>query len=188
MAISRNLIWQTVNSTYVLKDTWATIRRDACLLPNGVKIDSYYVYEFPDWVTAFALTKDGKVILEKQYRHALGSIDIETPGGCVDESDASTEAAIARELLEETGYQFTHFQKLGITSANPSTNNNIMHLYLATGGEKVTHQNFDQGEDLEVFLADIHEVKQMLRENKIIQSMHVTCIFLALEHLGELHF
>jgi hypothetical protein len=28
----------------------------------------------------------------------------------------------------------------------------------------------------------------MLRENKIIQSMHVTCIFLALEHLGELHF
>ena len=186
--MERNLVWKTISSSYVLKDTWATIRKDACILPNGAKIDSYYVYEFPDWVTAFALTRDGKVILEKQYRHALGRTDIETPGGCIDKSDASPDAAIARELLEETGYQFTHFQKLGITSANPSTNNNVMHMYLATGGKKIAEQNFDPGEDLEVFLADIVVVKQMIRENKIIQSMHVTCIFLALEKLGELHF
>lgn len=186
--MERDLTWKTLSSTYLLKDTWATIRKDACMLPNGKIINPYYVYEFPDWVTAFALTKDGKVILEKQYRHALGRTDIETPGGCIDATDASPEAAIQRELLEETGYQFTHFQKLGVTSANPSTNNNIMHLFLATGGEKVAAQNFDSGEDLEVFLADIAEIKQMIRANKIIQSMHITCIMLALEQLGELYF
>ncbi len=43
------------------------------------------------------------------------------------------EEAIARELLEETGYTFTNYEYLGKTCANPSTNNNWMHIYLATG-------------------------------------------------------
>ncbi|MEJ0080665.1 MAG: NUDIX domain-containing protein [Puia sp.] len=30
----------------------------------------------------------------------------EIPGGCVDETDKSLEEAIARELMEETGYRF----------------------------------------------------------------------------------
>jgi 8-oxo-dGTP pyrophosphatase MutT (NUDIX family) len=186
--MQRDLTWTTLASSYLLKDTWATIRTDTCLLPNGKVIDPIYVYEFPDWVTAFAITKDGKVLLERQYRHALGRTDIESLGGCMDHSDASSEAALQRELLEETCYRFTEIQKLGITSANPSTNNNIMHMFLATGGEKVAEQNFDPGEDLEILLASFDEVKQFVRENKIIHSMHVTCILLAWEKLGELHF
>ncbi len=40
----------------------------------------------------------------------------------------------------------------------------------------------------DIFLANIAEIKQMIRANKIIQSMHITCIMLALEQLGELYF
>ena len=186
--MARELRWKKLSSEYLLKDTWATIRKDVCERSDGKIISPYYVYEFPDWVTALALTKDGKVVLERQYRHALGETGIETPGGCVDAADASVADAVARELLEETGYKFEKYEFLGTTSPNPSTNTNIMHLFLATGGEKVQEQKLDDGEELEVFLCSIDELKQFVRDNRIIQSMHMICIMLALEKLGELKF
>ncbi|MCH5687517.1 hypothetical protein LWM68_26570 [Niabella sp. W65] len=39
-------------------------------------------------------------------------------------------------MLEETGYEFERFEYLGKTCANPSTNNNWMHMFLARGGKK----------------------------------------------------
>jgi len=180
--------WKTISSEYLFKDTWMTVRADTCTKPDGTLITPYYVYEFPDWVTAFALTKDGKVILEKQYRHALGEVHYEIPGGCVDKEDPSFQYAVERELLEETGYKFEQIEFLGTTSANPSTNANIMHLFLATGGEYIQKPNLDEGEDIEVFLFTIDEVKDMLRNNHFVQSMHVTCILYALDRLGLLKY
>jgi len=182
----KDLSWKTLSSEYLFRDNWFTIRRDRCEMPDGQIVSPYYVYEFPDWVTAVALTEDGKIVMERQYRHALGETHYETPGGCVDASDATPEAAIARELLEETGYRFAHFEYLGMTSANPSTNNNRMHMFLARGGKRVQEQKLDHGEALEVCLFSIDEVRQLLRDRQIVQSMHVTALFYGLEKLGSL--
>jgi 8-oxo-dGTP pyrophosphatase MutT (NUDIX family) len=184
----KDLSWKILSSEYLHRDTWFTIRKDTCETRDGKIISPYYVYEFPTWVAAVALTEDGKIILERQYRHALGLTNFEIPGGCVDDTDASTQDAVERELLEETGYRFENFEYLGKTSSNPSTNNNWMHMYLATGGKLVQKQELDHNEDIEVHLFTIEEVKQLLRENQIIQSMHVTCLFYALQRLGELKF
>lgn len=184
----RDLRWKTIKSEYLFKDLWFTVRNDTCETPDGKIVAPYYVYEFPTWVTAVALTEDGNVILERQYRHALGDVNYEIPGGCVDDTDKNYEEAIARELLEETGYVFTHYEYLGKISANPSTNNNWMHMYLATGGKKVKEQELDHNEDIEVKLASLDELKQLLRENQIVQSMHVTAIMYALSKLGELKY
>jgi ADP-ribose pyrophosphatase len=182
------MVWKVLSSEYLFKDLWFKVRKEKCETPDGRIVDPYYVYDFPDWVTAVALTEDGKVILEKQYRHALGSVDMEIPGGCIDDTDENPEAAIARELMEETGYRFTSYEYLGKTSANPSTNSNIMHMFLAKGGKKVAGQSLDPNEEIEISLVTIDELKQLMRENKIIQSMHVTCILYALEKLGELKY
>ena len=107
--------WKTISSKYLFKRDWLTLREDVCERPDGKIIDPYYVYEFPEWVAALALTKDGKVIMVQQYRHALGETIMELPGGCVDASDNSFEDAIARELLEETGYKFDKIEYLNYT-------------------------------------------------------------------------
>ncbi|HEX8315939.1 MAG TPA: NUDIX hydrolase, partial [Flavisolibacter sp.] len=91
-----------------------------------------------------------------------------------------------RELLEETGYRFETIEYLGKISANPSTTNNFMHMFLATGGEKITEQHLDDTEDVDVLLMSIDEVKQLVRENKMMQSLHVNCIMYALLKLGEI--
>jgi len=180
--------WKTLSSEILFKDLWFTVRKDVCERPDGKIVDPYYVYEFPTWVTAVALTTDGKFIFEKQYRHALGLTMMEIPGGCVDDTDLSLEQAIARELKEETGYVFDNYEYMGKVSANPSTHNNWLHMYLATGGVKTDQQQLDHNEDIEVNLLSVGEVKQLLKNNMIYQSMHATSLFYALEKLGELRY
>ncbi len=177
--------WKILSSEYLFKDLWFTVRKDRCETPMGKIIDPYYVYEFPTWVAAVPVTEDGRIVMVRQYRHALGEVCIEIPGGCVDDTDNSPQEAIARELLEETGYSFSSYEYLGKISANPSSNNNVLHMFLARGGKKVADQKLDANEEIEVVYLTIDELKQLLKENKIIQAMHVSCILYALEKMGK---
>lgn len=180
--------WKTLSSEYLFNDRWFKVRKEVCETPEGKIVDPYYIYEFPAWVGAVPVTDDGKIVMVRQYRHALGETCIEIPGGCVDDTDSNYEQAIGRELLEETGYVFSAYEYLGKISSNPSTNSNLLHMFLAKGGKKVAEQQLDGNEEIEVILLSIRELKQLLRENKIVQSMHVTCILYALERLGELKY
>jgi len=180
--------WKILSSEYLFNDLWFKVRKDICESPSGKIINPYYVYEFPEWATAFALTEDNKVLIVKQYRHPIGEVIIELPGGCVDDTDKDFQTAIARELLEETGYIFTSYESLGKISANPSTNTNWMHMFLARGGRKVAEQRLDFNEEIIVELYSINELKMLLKENRIVQAMHVTCILYALEKLGKLSY
>ncbi|MGH2553994.1 MAG: NUDIX hydrolase [Chitinophagaceae bacterium] len=183
-----DLKWRILESQYLFNDKWFKVRKEVCKTPGGKIVDPYYVYEFPTWVTAVPVTEDGKIVMVKQYRHALGETCLELPGGCVDESDKNFEEAIARELLEETGYEFASYENLGNISANPSTNNNLMQMFLAKGGRKVAEQKLDFNEEIEIVLLEIDGLKKLLRENKIMQSMHVSCIMYALEKLNKLKY
>jgi ADP-ribose pyrophosphatase len=179
--------WKVLESEYLHKEPWLTVKKEKCELPNGKIMNAYYTIEYPTWVTAFALTKDEKVVLVKQYRHGLGVMSIETPGGVVDEGE-DVETAIKRELAEETGYTFKNLVSLGKISANPATTNNYMHMYLATEGEKTGEQKLDETEDVEVLFYTIDEVKQLIRDHKIVQALHTTCMLYALEKLGKLTY
>ena len=160
-----DLKWRVISSEYLFNDLWFKVRKDICETPAGKIIDPYYVYEFPTWVAAVPVTEDGKIIMVLQYRHALGEVCLEVPGGCVDDTDKDFQQAIARELLEETGYSFTSYDYLGKISANPSTNNNLLHMFLAKGGKKVSEQQLDGNEEIEVDLFTVEQVKQLIKEN-----------------------
>jgi 8-oxo-dGTP pyrophosphatase MutT (NUDIX family) len=176
--------WKVLASEYLFNVPWLTIRKEKCELPNGKIMPAYYIIEYPSWVSVVALTKDNNAVFVKQYRHGLGVVSTEIPGGVVDPGE-TPEVAARRELKEETGYEFESLEYLGKVSPNPATSTNYMHMFLARGGEKVSEQSLDETEDVEVILYTLDEVKQLLKENKIVQSLHVTTLFYALTKLGE---
>ncbi len=96
--------WRIAGSRTIVKDRWTDLRADRCLTPAGTEIAPYYVLSYPDWVHVVAVTADDRMVLVRQYRHAVGETVLELPGGVIDASDRDPEAAARRELAEETGY------------------------------------------------------------------------------------
>jgi 8-oxo-dGTP pyrophosphatase MutT (NUDIX family) len=94
-------------------------------MPDGRIVDQYYVLEYPNWVNAVALTTDNKILMVRQYRHAAGIVSLEIPGGVIDGNEEPA-AAMRRELLEETGYQFDDIELISIVYPNPSTAINMI--------------------------------------------------------------
>ena len=177
--------WEKLDSRYLVKEQWATLRVDMCKMPDGTVIDDYYVLEYPDWVNALAFTEDNKVILIRQYRHASGEVILELPGGCIDPGE-TPEEAIKRELSEETGYEFDSIELTSTLYANPSTAGNKTFSYIARGGKKVREQHLDGREQILVETVSIEELKELLYQNKFGQALHVSAIFYGLKRLGLL--
>jgi ADP-ribose pyrophosphatase len=177
-------MFKTTIKKYISKHKYFTAREDAYQTTSGKIVDPYFVVELPDSACATAITEDGNIILVEQYRHPIAQNCIELPGGFVDDNEPM-ELAIARELLEETGYRFKQVICLGKTYANPGILNNATHLFLATGGTKVTEQSLDANEEIVIHLKSIDEVKTMLLQNEIKQAMHELCLLKAFEKLGS---
>lgn len=180
-----NLNWEKLSTKYLIRENWATLRVDTCRMPDGTIIPDYYVLEYPDWVNAVALTSDNQVILVKQYRHAAGEVIFELPGGCIEKGE-STEEAVRRELLEETGYEFEDIEFLSSLYANPATANNKTHCFIARGGKLVAEQKLDKGEEILIELVSLEKLKELLINNQFGQALHTSGIFYALTKLGKL--
>lgn len=178
--------WQQISTEYLIEESWFKFRKDQVMKSNDEIMPAYYVLEYTNWATVFPVTTNGEVVLVKQYRYGLGQWSIEVPGGIMDIHDDDPATAAKRELLEETGYSCKEILQTAIVAPNPATSNNVMYCFLATGCELTHAQQFDEHEELEVLLVSIDEVKKMIRENKILQSLHVSTIMYALEKLGEL--
>lgn len=168
--------WKVLDTEYIIKRPWLTARRDKVELPDGRIINEYYVLEYPDWVNVIAITKDGKFVIEKQYRHGLGVESIELPCGVMESREIPLEAA-QRKLLEETGYCNGSWTQLMTIAPNPGSMSNHTHCFLAVGVEKISEQSLDATEELTVHLMCESEVRALLEDNRIYQALMVAPLY-----------
>ena len=178
--------WKTLSSSYISQHIYFTARRDKCQRDDGIIIDPYYVVELPTSATALPITEDGQIILVRQYRHPIDEVIVETPGGFIDEGE-DFETGMNRELMEETGYTFSQIEHVGRVAGNPGLLNNYTELFLATGGKKTNQQQLERNEEITIMLVSMEELIRMLLNGEIKQSLHVNCIFFALQKMGKLH-
>ncbi len=164
--------WEVVESEYLHRAPWLTVRREKLRLGNGNLIPEYYVLEYPDWVNVLAVTTAGQFVFVRQYRRGLGAWCYELCAGVRDPEDSSPEAAARRELLEETGYGGGNWELYMTLSANPGTHTNLTYCFLATGVEPIAEAAPEETEELSVHLLSKEEVRELLATDRIKQSLH----------------
>ena len=169
-AVGEDGKWETVSSEYIFRRPWLTVRHDKVKLPDGRINPEFYVLEYPDWVNVIAITVDGHIVMERQYRQGLGKTCYEIPAGVMEKGENAEEAA-RRELEEETGYGGGEWKEIMLISGNCSTTSNLTHCFLATGVRKISAQHLDSTEDLSVCLLTLDQVRMLLTEDRIRQSL-----------------
>lgn len=111
-----------------------------------------------------ALTDAREVVLVEQYRPALGCTAIELPAGLVgDEAEGEDVFKSAqRELLEETGFEATHWEAFGEYASSPGMVGEIFHFYRATGLHRTGPGGGVDNEGIIVHIVPLAQVKPFL--------------------------
>lgn len=147
---------------------------------NGFNLD-LEIIRHPGASAIVALTHDRRVVMLKQYRHAVGSFIWEIPAGTFNGKEDPLLCA-RRELTEETGYQAGHWERLGAVTPVPSYSDECIQIFLA---RELTHatQNLEQDEFLEVHILPMDQVVEMIVTGDIQDAKTVMGIFLAQQKL-----
>ncbi len=167
---------KVISSEQVYKGSIFNIRKDKVEI-NKNKTSSLDVLEHQGAAAVVAINEDNKIVLVKQYRHAIERETIEIPAGKIDDNEEPMDTAI-RELKEETGYEIDNIEFLCELLPALGYSNERIFIYLARVKNKGI-QNLDFGEDIELMEVDLPTVISMINENIIKDSKTQVGLLLA---------
>lgn len=116
-----------------------------------------------DTVLAVCVVEDKIVVIEDE-QPGRGRM-LKLPGGRVDSEDDSPLRAVKREILEETGYEFTTWKLANVVQPE----NKIewfVHMYVASDMSRQQPPQQDNGERITVQLKDLNEVKESVQQGE----------------------
>ena len=171
-----------MRSEKLIETPYFTLRSDGFRLPDGAVKDPYYILARPDAAIIFPVTRDGEVILVRQYRPAVELMELGLPAGLVDDGEDPLDAA-RRELREETGYVGGEWESLGFLASSPSLKDNWAYLYLARGVQPGAETELDEFERVEVETVPLGEIRSKIAAGEIVSSSGVAAVLLALDKL-----
>lgn len=157
------LCWFDISQKKVLHssifDYWTVKRRTA----EGQEGD-FALLRAPDWVTVIApisFRGTESFLMVKQFRHGSSQLTMEFIAGIV-ETGEPPQAAAARELKEETGYEANEWILLGAVNPNPAFMTNLSYTYLALNAAQTDTQHLDPLERLQVCRVPVAEVRDRM--------------------------
>jgi 8-oxo-dGTP pyrophosphatase MutT (NUDIX family) len=162
--------WRTERAETVLEHP--VLRVERVRRRAGGAAHEFLLLTSPDWVNVVPVTDEGMVVLIRQWRHGIAAPTLEIPGGLVDPGEKPAGAA-ARELAEETGYAAGGLEGLGWVHPNPALFGNRCFTFLATGCRPAGPPRPEDTEEIEVELAPLARVPELIREGRITHSLVV---------------
>jgi ADP-ribose pyrophosphatase len=140
-------------------------------------VDTYFAIGQPDYLVALALTDDGRVILVRQYRPAIERFCLELPAGLLEEGEDPVDA-IARELMEETGYATRSIELIGRNATCASRISNTTFSFFIKAGERVP--NFVEEPGVSVVLVSPSELREFARSGEFGEQTQLGVLALAM--------
>lgn len=124
--------FRIVATAPAFENRWWKILKETVELPDG-STDEYFINHTRGGALVIPVTPEGKVVVNRQYKHGAREVVQEFAIGRIDEDDADPLAAAKRELLEETGYAGGEWEPLATLVSNPTSSTSRIHVFLARG-------------------------------------------------------
>ncbi|MBR6808178.1 MAG: NUDIX hydrolase [Clostridia bacterium] len=159
------LFEKTLASRLVFDGKVVHLYVDEVELPDGGRSVREFVKHLGA-VCVIPVTDDGDVILERQYRYAVGEVLVEIPAGKLDFPGEDMTEAVLRELREETGAVPSELTYLGVYYGSPAIMGEKIGMFMARGlsfGEN----DLDSDEFLEVFKMPLNEAVDAVMKGEI---------------------
>jgi len=157
-----------------------SVRLDEIEVPSGRRF-TLEIVEHPGSVAIVALTADGRVLLVRQSRPAVGGMLLELPAGTLERGEPP-EACARRELAEETGHAAVRWEPLLSYHPAPGLLTEKMHLFLAQDLRPVTAER--EEEDLTVHTMTLADARRRIGTGEIRDGKSIIGILLMSERLG----
>jgi ADP-ribose pyrophosphatase len=122
--------FKTLKSEIVYEGKAFNVRREQLLLPDE-KTTWFDLVVHPGAVTLIPIDSKGRVLLVRQYRHAVGKELLELPAGTL-EAGEDPDVCAAREVREETGMSAGKINKIGEFYLVPGYSTEYMYIYIAS--------------------------------------------------------
>ena len=170
---------QVLRSEHPFVGKLLALRVDQVRLEGG-RETAREVVEHPGAVAIVPLLPDGRVVLVRQYRHAVGRALLEIPAGTLDREGESREEAAARELEEETGFRAAQLTPLVTFYPAPGFCTEQLTIFLATG---LTQGDQGQMEDeaITVETVALSEVPALVARGELGDAKSIIGLLLARE-------
>ncbi len=101
--------------------------RENVTLENGITTNMEFI-EHPGATAIIPLVNESRIVLLKQYRHALRKHIWEIPAGTLDPRESALNCA-KRELIEETGFSADQWHSLGEITPVPGYSDERIHVF-----------------------------------------------------------
>jgi len=162
-----SLVENKLDGQTVFEGNFLHVKRDSVSLPDGALTSREYIVH-PGAAVIIALTDNGELVMERQYRYPLERDFIELPAGKIDEGEDPLQTA-KRELAEETGYTAGSWRYLGVMHPVISYSTERIEIFLAED-LTLTSARLDAGEFLEVFAVTLGTAVDWIRTGRITDS------------------
>ena len=169
-----------VNGKVIYEGEILNVRVDTVTAPKGHAHRE--IIEHNGAAAALALTDEGKAVMVRQFRYAMGRPVLEIPAGKIDPGEKDPEKTMIRELKEETGYEASEVRFLGKINPSVGYSEELIYLYLMRG-LSVGEQQLDEDESLDVELIDFEELYDMAQCGEIEDAKTIAAIFMAERYL-----
>jgi ADP-ribose pyrophosphatase len=163
----KHLIETALASEDILRGDFLHARRDVVRLPDGTQATREYIVH-PGAVMIIAQLDDGRLVLERQYRHPMQAVMIEFPAGKLDAGEDPLICA-KRELLEETGYSARQWARAGVLHPVISYSTEFIDIWFARD-LSLGERKLDAGEFLDVFTATPAELSAWCRDGQVTDA------------------
>ena len=153
------------------------------IIIDQMKIDGGSLYPYTrlefgfDATAVLALTKENKLVINKEYRYPANAPLFSASGGKIDEGETPLQGA-KRELLEETGYGSEEMISLGALYPFPALSSQKIHYFLAKNAIFLHKPTLEPLEQIETLLMTEEALQEHIRSGSPVDGILCTALYL----------